>query len=433
MNTPLAPTRRRSAGWLVALALLGLTLPACRFTRLNSELGALDAAARIGGTVDVDAPNDTPVLVAALRFPTSPGHPVEVLQTVYLRDTREYEFSLEPGRYEIIAFEDRNANQRVDAGERGAYLGPFDLAARERSSSKHLHIVGPFPKPPPEAEDKRLIVTGLVMDLEDERFSAKVGTLGVWQPMTMLQQYKPGLYLLEPYSDTKTPVVFVHGMGGYAQEFRELIASLDRERFQPWVLMYPSGLRLERTAVFLHQALEGIRQSHPFERACLVAHSMGGLVARRALDHHLKAHPEPYVRALVSIASPLGGFASAESGVDMSPVVVPAWRDLVPDSEFAKALYATPLPKSLEYYLLAAFQAEGADDGVVDIQSQLLEAAQNEATVVRAYITTHTGALKDERVIRQVKIALDRCRLDPPRSGDDDDRRSSAPSAATRP
>jgi hypothetical protein len=39
----------------------------------------------------------------------------------------------------------------------------------------HLHIVGPFPKPPPDAEDHRVVVTGLVMDLDDEGAGRRSG------------------------------------------------------------------------------------------------------------------------------------------------------------------------------------------------------------------------------------------------------------------
>jgi hypothetical protein len=99
---------------------------------------------------------------------------------------------------------------------------------------------------------------------------------------------------------------------------------------------------------------------------------------------------------------------SAELGVHMSPSVVPSWRDIGPDSEFLKHLYDQPLPPTLEYALFFAFHDGEADDGVVELPSQLRQDALNEATRVHFFENTHTGVLKDPRVCEALAAELSR-------------------------
>ena len=52
------------------------------------------------------------------------------------------------------------------------------------------------------------------------------------------------------------PILFVHGIGGHPQEFTTLVAALDRERFQPWFYLYPSGFGLDGISSHLAVLLE---------------------------------------------------------------------------------------------------------------------------------------------------------------------------------
>ena len=63
---------------------------------------------------------------------------------------------------------------------------------------------------------------------------------------------------LQEYDARRMPVIFVHGMSGTPLDFSAAIASLDRSKYQPWVLYYPSGLRLDMVSDYLVTAVRGL-------------------------------------------------------------------------------------------------------------------------------------------------------------------------------
>src|SRR5262249_25329644 len=151
----------------------------------------------------------------------------------------------------VAAFEDRNGNQRYDPGEpvahvslsrsRTAYpaLARFDLLL-----SEHLRLPEAYPRDVLARAEPHQSLARLdtVSDLDAPAFGADFGQQGLWQPMRFLREAQVGVHLLQPYDPDKTPVLFVHGAGGTPQDWRYFIEHLDRERFQPWVYYYPSGL-----------------------------------------------------------------------------------------------------------------------------------------------------------------------------------------------
>src|SRR5262249_49597624 len=142
------------------------------------------------------------------------------------------------------------------------------------------------------------------------------------------------LYLLEPYDAARTPVLFVHGAGGTPRDWRYFIEHLDRARYQAWVYAYPSGLPLELSAAWLNDSVMALHVRHGMPRVIVVAHSMGGLVARRFVVLNAHAPGQDYITTLVTVSTPWNGVASAGFGVAYSPLVVPSWNDLAPDSDF---------------------------------------------------------------------------------------------------
>jgi hypothetical protein len=89
----------------------------------------------------------------------------------------------------------------------------------------------------------------------------------------------------------------------------------------------------------------------------------------------------------------------------MSPVVVPSWRDLVPTGRFIRRLYSRPLDSQLRYVLFVTTR-----DGVVPIDSQLRDEAQDEASVIRAFAESHIGVLSSRQLAQRLNAELDRCR-----------------------
>ena len=247
---------------------------------------------------------------------------------------------------------------------------------------------------------------GEVTELTDNRFDQERAKLGMWQPITHLQQGNSGLFFLAPYDENKIPVILVHGMGGTARDFEPLISAIDQERYQVWVFNYPTGLPLLMVAKGLDNLINIIKAKHQFGQAHLLAHSMGGLVSKAYLNICTKTASCAEVISFTSISSPFGGVDSAQNGVDYAPVVMPSWRDLAPKSEFIEDLFInseTMPPHQLNFgFKISGLLNQQSGDGVISLSSQLSLQAQQSAEKVRGYDEDHVGILSNEQLHRSV-------------------------------
>jgi pimeloyl-ACP methyl ester carboxylesterase len=325
-----------------------------------------------------------------------------------------------PGTYRIAAFEDANGNGRYDdePALRMDAQPPIDLAPGQRLSGVELKIplTGRFARDKfaltelaarsPEDQQRVSLfarsVAGNVAALADARFDESVAQEGMWKYYDFILDTQPGIYFLQPYDPARIPVLFVHGVGGTPRDFAPLIDALDRSRFQPWVYYYPSGATLDASAALLTQLFVRVRQQYHFDKAVVIAHSMGGLVSREFVLQDFENNATRVVRTYVTISSPLGGMESAGKGVERSPVVIESWRGLAPGSAYLDGLfYRDPatkkqrrrLPDHIAYHMLFGFHGPSSD-GVVTIKSELRSEAQEEAQSVRGFDETHTGILK---------------------------------------
>jgi pimeloyl-ACP methyl ester carboxylesterase len=249
---------------------------------------------------------------------------------------------------------------------------------------------------------------GTLRSLDDPIFDPQMATLGMYEPAAFLEAAPMMFYALEEDAGYKVPIVFVHGIGGSARDFESIVAGLDRTRFKPWFYHYPSGTDLHQVAAMFHRIfLSGKVIPLGEMPIVIVAHSMGGLVVREALNLQTGARGENRVQRLITIASPLVGHPGARSSAS-APVVIPSWRDLDPDSEFITGLHRKPLPAGVEYHLMFAFGDErsiklGANsDGVVPLASQLSPSAQKEAAAQHGFDDTHTGILRNAKAIQEI-------------------------------
>lgn len=150
----------------------------------------------------------------------------------------------------------------------------------------------------------------------------------------------------------------------------------------------------------------------------VVAHSMGGLVVREALNKYRGTGNENRVDLLITIATPFGGHPAAAMGEKRGPLVLPSWRDLNPEGVFINRLYRKPLPSHLRHHLLYTYgnpetlKLGENSDGVVPLSSQLYRAAQLQATEQFGFNTSHTGVLKDEDTIERIVQSIGRVRAD---------------------
>lgn len=393
------------------VVLLSLLASSCSLMRLRRESRRLDDYVRVSGRVEVEGWSGDPIVIVLLRLSRNPGLPPTVERRVVQERPGSFLFTVPSGVYRLGAFEDRDRNLRFDfaVGERGGgykELQPFLLLAKRKAEEATIAISS---QPPEVIEElatagyleSNVFIEGRVVPLHDARFHPSTGPLGHWQPLTFVERYGMGVFMLQQYDRERTPVLFVHGMSGYPREFTQLIACLDQTRYQAWVAQYPSGLRLASTATGLHRVLAAMHLRLGFKELHIVGHSMGGLIARRVLTEHAARSAEPFITAFTTLASPLGGIVSAERGVELSPVIVPAWRDLTPQSEFVRTLYARPLPNGTDYTLLFSYLQDGSD-GVVRIGSQLRAEAQSEATRMRGLPLGHADILSSPEVCREL-------------------------------
>jgi pimeloyl-ACP methyl ester carboxylesterase len=242
-------------------------------------------------------------------------------------------------------------------------------------------------------------VAGEIASLRDSRFSEKAAERGFWRPLDSIATTRPGVYFLAPFNAARVPVLFVHGMNGSPANFAYLIEHLDRSRFQPWVYSYPSGARLDVIADHLEHTIEQLQSRQHFPQMALVAHSVGGLVARGFLLHRSRQAPAETIPLLVTISTPWDGHAAAER----LPSVINVWRDIVPGSDYLRNLFTTPLPATTRHYLFFTFNRRtswfgASNDHTVTVASQLAGAAQREAVRVIGFDDTHEGVLRDADV-----------------------------------
>jgi len=407
-------------GAWAALAAAVLASAGCSLIGLKPQLEETAAIAYYTGTVTRESPGKGPLIVV-------------------LRDTRSsavafydivprqgaYHLLAEPGSYEVFAFEDANGNFAFEPDERFASLGAapvnahgnLDPAARGAlvvgagGDRSRVHAIDLSAQGLATVLTRRAARVGVTTTLDDPRFAPENVEAGVYRPMDFLRNTGPGLFFLEPYDPARIPVVFVHGMDGSPRDFATIIDHLDRSRLQPWVYFYPTGSSLSFSAWALDQELEELQSRLGVSRFYLVAHSMGGLVSRGAINLRLADGRKAGVERFITISTPWLGHAGAKLGVAMSPVVVPSWEDMAPGSVYLQGLFAVSWPSEIERSLLFGHRGRslvtpGKDDGVVAVESVLAYPAQDGAHLVYGQTEDHTSILSSAKTLELLAMLL---------------------------
>jgi pimeloyl-ACP methyl ester carboxylesterase len=122
-----------------------------------------------------------------------------------------------------------------------------------------------------------------------------------------------------------TPIVLLPGYSENAGALWWFAYRLRRRGFRPVLVDFPSTFSgIDANVLFLREKLRALRSSTGSERVAIVAHSMGGVVARSLL----LSEPDHGVLTLVALASPFRGthiaklgalFRLGSSAVDMCP------------------------------------------------------------------------------------------------------------------
>jgi pimeloyl-ACP methyl ester carboxylesterase len=407
----------RARTCIIALALLpfAASLCGCKLMELQKENAEYSAATVLAGRISAGSWQG-PVSVVAIRYDRGKSF---VQHDVWLHETGGFDLVVPDGEYTLVAFGDRDNDGRPDDD---APAGTFPDTVKVHGAGLILalnislqlgELVEVRAALPPRFHRAARFSTapGALADLDAPQFSAESGKRGYWAPMEYFRTLGGNVYFLEPYDPARTPILFVHGATGSAQDFRYFIAHLDHTRYQAWIYQYPSGAPLEAMAHLLYWKLLNLQLRYGFTRLDVVAHSMGGLVARRFLLDHAAEFPQ--LDHFVSISTPWGGQRSAALGVIHSPAVIPSWRDLRPEGPYLDSLFAQPLPSGIDYTLLfGSLSGEGLlrepTDGTILVSSQLRAEAQRDAALVMGFDETHAGILASAQVVSEVQRVLAR-------------------------
>lgn len=252
-----------------------------------------------------------------------------------------------------------------------------------------------------------------VADLNSSIFAPDKGHDGMWTPVAFLKHNTPGIYFTQPPIKGKKLVLFIHGINGTPANFSTLINAVDRTKFQPCFAFYPSGARLSIISQYIVQWVNALQIKYDYNDIVIVAHSMGGLVAKATLDELARNHQQSAKsinpKGLITYATPWGGFPIANR-LENFPVVLESWRDLASGSPFLQKLYATPIPSTVPFILVFSYDnrdKETSGDGTVPHSSQLYLPIQTQAVKLIGVNANHDDVLLNELSLKTLSQFLE--------------------------
>lgn len=122
---------------------------------------------------------------------------------------------------------------------------------------------------------------------------SRINRLAMWNLVGGRQfALREGLYLLEDYDPTKTPLIMVHGLGRSPMVWARLTNLIDgspqlRARYQVWHIIYPTNTPVLLNRLYVQRMLDrawrildpdGTAPAH--RDMVLIGHSMGGVISR---------------------------------------------------------------------------------------------------------------------------------------------------------
>ena len=418
-------------GVRLVLCLFPLLMGCANFRHLASDLEPFQKGYLVTGVIENADDFKVPVRVAVFEWNRSDGR-------IYSGDRLDlaaggaFAFSVKsPVNQHVAAFADDNRDGKWQAGEAlWFHEGPVDLNGERRMVKVRgrlahgLRLPADLQKASRDALAGRVteeaiqnrgvrIVAGEVANLDDPRFAATRGPDGLWTPATLAITQGFGVYFLEPYDPLRTPVLFVHGAAGSPQDWRKAMEELDRKRYQAWFYFYPSGGRLEKAAGVLDEVVRLLERRYGFERLDVVAHSMGGLVARRFVIKNRIEGGHRYIRNFVTFSTPWDGHEAAQMGVKWAPTVVPSWYDMEQGSAFLEDLFDHRLQGRVRHHLFYGHRASRSvllpaeNDGTVSVASQTRKEAREDAVGVLGYDEDHISILSARGPLAELMAVLD--------------------------
>jgi pimeloyl-ACP methyl ester carboxylesterase len=390
-----------------------ILLGGCSILHLRQENNVIYNSTILVGTVrhDGSQKNTGPIVVAAY---SDSNEILEFGHYTRIHEPGPYELMVPMGDWRIIAFEDANNDLTYQQGEAiGQYSGEALPVSRKGGVKLDLNILLQdggggdlkFPVgtmlPSRRGEPPPFTSPGVIRVLEDPLFREQNGVDGFWRPMGFFKEFGGNISFIEPYDPNKIPILFVHGATGTPAGWRFLVDHIDRTRFQPWFYYYPSGASIKTMADLMFWKMLNLQSKYQFKDMYVIAHSMGGLVVRSMLVDY--GQLVPAVKKFISISTPWNGDDLAENGVNYSPGVIPVWRDMLPQGEFARSIYRKKLPQAIDFYLFFGHRGNRNplrpnNDSVITLATQLAPQVQEEAKMVFGFDEDHNSILTSEEV-----------------------------------
>ena len=202
-----------------------------------------------------------------------------------------------------------------------------------------------------------------------------------------------GLRLDDDWEDVnreRPVVVLIHGYNSNAESLSALHQVLRTENWPCGLFEYPNDGPLNESAAFLSAELADFRKDYPDRSVAVVAHSMGGLVARAVIED-----PEfdpGNVRRFIMVATPNQGsqLAYFPAGLDWvehrqqdddeaeglfrrsaADGLNEAALDMWPESRFLRTLNARDRNPHVRYSLLIGTRGPLSEDGVDELREQI--------------------------------------------------------------
>ena len=419
MNVPVwLNAWKRLITFFVIPVFCGSALSSCSLLALQKNVEIYQQYVRVSGRLENPSSEKKPVIIFLYQVHDKQKRIVSY--GIYHKPDR-FQFMVLPGQYFIEAFEDANQDLIYQVHEWAGYYGsPSVITMRPGQDQLNLDVtlqppgvtqLKEFPNLSSHANQSRLRPPhrrlGEVVTLNDSRFAKEKGRIGLWEPLRFMDEVASGLFPLKPFDSEKIPVLFVHGGGGTPREWTAIIQKMNREMFQPWLFYYPSGIHLDDSTELLWQSMSQLSLTYKFPKLIVVAHSMGGMIARAAINRTIqkgRGHELPLL--FVTLSTPWGGHQGAQMALDYSTIgVIPSWIDLAPDSPFQQKLFETHLSPAIHHYLFFSYKGhrnfftQGNNDGAVSLASQLHEKAQSSAVKVLGFNEDHASILTSRTMI----------------------------------
>lgn len=411
---------------VLALASSGLLVSSCAIKDLNEDIKEVREnygylKGRVAGHED-----ETDILIALFRH--EPGG----MTMVKARSTSpgEHFYLLVPqGGYTLMAFSDSNgdfayqpgeAAFRTDdpvinwfntmAGQDRVDVDALAIQQIELASSTVLDQKLDLSLSALHAESKFARNVLRIVSWDDVVFSAKNTELGMWRPGAFVEEVGYGLYVLKEFNPTQKSILLVHGINDTPRVFEELVGAIPAD-YQLLLFHYPGALPLEYTSYMLNEALDEIVRRYQIPQLDIIAHSMGGLVSKGML-YRAEESLRKRLRVFISMASPFGGHSSAAAGLKWSPVIAPVWWAMAPDSSFLQKIDSVDLTQGPNHHLIYAYShtlggKRKKDDGVVTVESQLIESARRNAIATYGIADNHVGVVTNACTLALVPAVLE--------------------------